>query len=676
MGDPLPFVLPSITDEDIEWALQLLRLPAGAFGAADSPRAKLLKNTDSIDVAACPGSGKTTLLVAKLAIMAAKWRCSTRGICVLSHTNAARNEIENRLGGTSVGRVLLSYPHFIGTIHGFVNDFLAIPWLRSQKYRVSVIDNEACQRRRWYKLQHSSRSYLTRKQIDESAIRIINTSFAVAKKKGVLPCGEHTPTYRDLQDVSRKTAEEGYHCFDDMFMWARDLLDRRPHIAQVIRERFPLLLLDEAQDNSEDQSEILFRIFRKGPSPVVRQRFGDGNQAIFDSVSSVEASTDGFPDDRIKQDLPSSHRFGSGIAKLVSPLGLTPHPHGLEGIGPRIQLSSGASEGQHTLFLFDDSSASGVFDAYGALLLDTFHGQELKDGIFTAVGQVHHAPEVRDLKKVPHCLGDYWSDYDPRMTPQDPKPQLFVQYVAVGVARGRAVGSTYPAVEKIGEAVAHLVGLLAGRPFRLRYRSYHRHIMELLRANAEVYRDYMTLAATLAIDKGSLTRQTWDERWCQLVRGIAQTITGIRHTNAEAELFLSWLDHVDFAGTIGESGIGNNLYLYPRNAPMVTIRAGSIHSVKGQTHTATLVLETFWMDKKGRHNLELLRPWLEGTKSGGQSEKATQQKRLKIHYVAMTRPTHLLCLAMKRNSLADAKGEVDQTIVRKLKANGWHVQFI
>lgn len=75
---------------------------------------------DSVDIQAFPGSGKTTILVAKLAILAKKWTYSNVGICVLSHTNVAREEIEERLGNTEIGRKLLSYPHFIGTEHSFL----------------------------------------------------------------------------------------------------------------------------------------------------------------------------------------------------------------------------------------------------------------------------------------------------------------------------------------------------------------------------------------------------------------------------------------------------------------------------------------------------------------------------------------------------------------------------
>ena len=123
------FQCPAVMDEDILWAARLVGLPETAFTGFDGkdPRGMIMKSMMPMDVAACPGSGKTTLLVAKLAILANKWRHRTRGICILSHTNAARREIESRLGNTAPGRRLLAYPHFVGTIHAFVNEFLAMP---------------------------------------------------------------------------------------------------------------------------------------------------------------------------------------------------------------------------------------------------------------------------------------------------------------------------------------------------------------------------------------------------------------------------------------------------------------------------------------------------------------------------------------------------------------------
>lgn len=143
--------LPKITDEDIAWAVSILGLPDDAFSAEKDggARERILKSTgETLDVSACPGSGKTTLLVAKLAILARNWPYRRQGMCVLSHTNVAKEEIEKRLGGTEVGQALLSYPHYVGTIHGFVNEFMALPWLRSKGYPIKAVDDDLVKRRR------------------------------------------------------------------------------------------------------------------------------------------------------------------------------------------------------------------------------------------------------------------------------------------------------------------------------------------------------------------------------------------------------------------------------------------------------------------------------------------------------------------------------------------------
>jgi hypothetical protein len=95
------------------------------------------------------------------------------------------------------------------------------------------------------------------------------------------------------------------------------------------------------------------------------------------------------------------------------------------------------------------------------------------------------------------------------------------------------------------------------------------------------------------------------------------------------------------------------------------MRVGSIHSAKGETHTATLVLETYWYS----HNLNDLVPWLSGLRLGGAGIGARQQTKLKTHYVAMTRPTHLLCLAVMQSTLDCHNG-----LAEDLVSAGWLVK--
>ena len=674
MSDGTPFEAPIIGDADICWVSGLLKLPHNAFYGDDrnDPRQKVLKSAGQLDIAACPGSGKTTLLVAKLAILAEKWRYRTSGICVLSHTNVARNQIETQLGNTAAGQILLAYPHYIGTIHGFVNDFLAVPWLRSLGYPIKMIDSEICELRRWKKLHYKWQSALENRHIDKANIRILDSNFNLGKRNGPFPFAHDTATYQNLQKACQETTREGYHCYDDMFVWADDMMNKWPYITGTIRGRFPLLFVDEAQDNSEEQSVILYRIFMDGNGAVIRQRFGDENQAIFDSIGVKEAKKDKFPVSEFR--LPNSHRFGPKIAQLADPLGLI--PYGLKGHGPKKPLASGLPEGRHTIFLFGEDRIEKVLDAYAELLIETFSEEELVGGTFTAVGQIHRQPEKKEKQKFPHSIAHYWGDYDPELTRPDPRPKTFVEYVSVGMTRAESSGETYHFVQKIAEGVLRLAGMMDDRKSFFRYRHTHSYVLELLEECADVRWRYEDLVARLAVKREPVTKKMWETHWCDIVREIAEAIAGVSATNPEVEGFLAWKDGAEGEMVPVAEKSRDNTYRYPRDDPKVHIRVGSIHSVKGETHTATLVLETYWQDQKGRHNMELLRPWLCGDKSGRADAGVHQESRLKLHYVATTRPSHLLCLAMKLSSFQNGQSELDDELIQKLGKRGWQIKLV
>ena len=64
----------------------------------DTERKKFIFNLDTIDVQAVPGSGKTTALLAKLLMLENQLPFDDRsGILVISHTNAAIDEIKNKI---------------------------------------------------------------------------------------------------------------------------------------------------------------------------------------------------------------------------------------------------------------------------------------------------------------------------------------------------------------------------------------------------------------------------------------------------------------------------------------------------------------------------------------------------------------------------------------------------
>jgi DNA helicase II / ATP-dependent DNA helicase PcrA len=320
-------LLDPVSEADIDWVCELMNL-----GPLDAERREFLKSVSTVDVSACPGSGKTTLVVAKLAILTRKWKSSTRGICVLSHTNVAREEIEHRLGKTEIGQRLLSYPHFIDTIHGFVNRFLAIPWLLSAGYRVAAIDNHLTARMRRRHLgernYHRLNGYLDRKFKGFDDLRITSSDFSNPLANGSFPDGSHTEMYQLAASALKHAAEQGYFCYDEIFVLGEALLAQQPDLPSILSQRFPFVLVDEMQDTSEQQNNFLRRLFPRDSSIVCVQRVGDPNQAIFEG--DQQAITDAFPDEARSICIANSFRFDASIAALATPFAYIPvQPAGL-----------------------------------------------------------------------------------------------------------------------------------------------------------------------------------------------------------------------------------------------------------------------------------------------------------------------------------------------------------
>lgn len=112
--------MPFASDEEIKTAHEILLKGKPSF---DEQRIDIIKDDSSCFVQACPGSGKTTILLAKLIILANRMPLPEgKGICVLTHTNVAIDEIKAKLGQKA--DVLFNYPNFFGTIQTFLHKYV------------------------------------------------------------------------------------------------------------------------------------------------------------------------------------------------------------------------------------------------------------------------------------------------------------------------------------------------------------------------------------------------------------------------------------------------------------------------------------------------------------------------------------------------------------------------
>lgn len=674
MPDGLPLI-PKITSEDIKWVCDLLRLRP-----LDEPRQAFLTARNTLDVSACPGSGKTTLVVAKLAILARKWPHRTKGICVLSHTNVAREEIQHRLGSTVVGQRLLGYPHFVDTIHGFVNRFLALPWLNSNGYPSPTIDNDVTTAYRRGVLGEkywTVQTALAKQHSDFDLLRICTRDLSFDLGGKAFPFGPNTKSFTLAKQAIEAAAQAGYFCYDEMFVWARSLLEDFPDVGYWLRRRFPLIILDEMQDTFELQGSMLHAIFPRTSPDIVVQRVGDPNQAIFDDSDRKPDKSDPFPDADLARSLsiPNSYRFGPEVAALASPLAIAPlGPNGLCGIGPKAMAGTPPTC-QHTIFVFPDNSTAGVLDAYGKHVLTAFDDSALASGKVTAVGAVHKdAPQIAPgHTQFPKCVPHYWSGYTAGIARKEPHPESLVQYIRAAQAVVRDGRDLSPGVEILASGLVRLAGCIGNVGHIRRKARTHRAIIEALDAVPMTLGVYRRLVKTLLINWMPLTEENWSGVQADLGAIACALCDGdTRLTNATN--FLAWPRN-DRSLVVGAptspTDAGPNVYRVSNGDRSVDIRLGSIHSVKGQTHLATLVLNTYWH----AHSSEQILPWLLGDKVNENGAGIQDRKRLLQTYVAMTRPSHMICLAMPRSIL----GDDDEALARHiatLNERGWHVAEI
>lgn len=650
-------LIPEITDADIHWIADQLRL------TLDDERTTFLKCRTSIDVAACPGSGKTTLVVAKLAILAKKWPYRTKGICVLSHTNVARDEIEARLVGI-LGNSLFGYPHFIGTIHAFANRFLAIPYLRSQGCTEITVDDALTHEYRKRALGHSFHgleSFLKQKFCSFEGLRLKDSDCGFCIKGKNFPAGSHTTSYKSAQRAVNASAQKGYFCFDEMFIWAKALLSQYPLICNGIAERFPFVIIDEVQDTNKQQGILLRKIFQQSSMPIM-QRVGDANQAIYNYAGDIEDTELAFPQSGYHT-IAKSFRFGQKIADLAAPVAATPILPTFVGAGP--QRQDCITEGKHTVFIFPQADTSNVLQAFGELVLDTFEDDLLQSKHrVAAVGGVHRRnDDAVPPEHFPKSVCDYWDGYSPDNSLRKEHPTSLLQYFFSGQQILHVSDCLAPAVNKIATGILRLAKL-SGNSIGSSSNA-HRLLVSLL-SESQDGKQYIQRYQGLLDDILLRHADIHEEAWNCLKKELGEIFNHIFPAQldfAASSAFLKWQPSTPIQINDQQERTKLNIYVAKKNGREVDIHLDSIHGVKGQTHLATLVVDTF---NRTHFFKQILNPLI------GKTINSTDATRLRLAYVAMTRPTHLLCLAIPDSSLG-AKNNADKNMLL-LEKMGWTIQ--
>ncbi|HEO8421578.1 MULTISPECIES: ATP-dependent helicase [Bacillaceae] len=218
-----------------------------------------------------PGAGKTTFLTNHIRNILKKSHKlkKSRQIACITYTNTAVNTLIQRLQGCTNSTE-------VSTIHSFCYKFIVKPyiWVLNDP----LIPLEKMDGHEEIKLRKSQlRDFKTRSQQlhfadDKSLVE------ALGKLKWILEAGEPVLKFIKFNDgrigsysIKKQSYmlykqlywTEGKISHDDVLYFTYRILKEKPEVIEIIRARFPYILIDEFQDTSPIQTEILKMIGEK-----------------------------------------------------------------------------------------------------------------------------------------------------------------------------------------------------------------------------------------------------------------------------------------------------------------------------------------------------------------------------------------------------------------------------
>ena len=242
-------------------------------------QAEAVQSTEgSILLLAVPGSGKTTVLVTRLAYMILCRGIRPQQILTMTYTVAAARDMRARFADL-FGTELANRIEF-RTINGVSAKIIQFYENHLGRKAFDLISDEGTLQALIRELYHRQKSdFLTDAEIKSfrTAITYIKNQMLddaeideLGKRLDGIPA-----LYRAYQQHLQQTKRMDY---DDQMVYALQILKRYPEILQHVQAQFSYLCVDEAQDTSKIQHEIIALLAGKSGNLFM---VGDEDQSIY-----------------------------------------------------------------------------------------------------------------------------------------------------------------------------------------------------------------------------------------------------------------------------------------------------------------------------------------------------------------------------------------------------------
>lgn len=247
-------------------------------------------------VSARPGTGKTTTVTEYCIDVVEGWRHTYRpwqGMAVLSYTNVARQELVEKIRKRGTATSLLNAPHFVGTIDAFVNQHVFLPFGAAQMGfgggRPKLVGEPYGLWRPPSEIEAAWPTNLKRKpllfdcytlDVDDFPLVTDRVPRTFKLKVPIAAKEPSTANAKDVQLMKRHVWTHGLATQSDANYLAYKTLAASPILTRSLVRRFPVLVIDEAQDMTAVQHALLSHLVSAGMRHVVL--VGDEYQAIYE----------------------------------------------------------------------------------------------------------------------------------------------------------------------------------------------------------------------------------------------------------------------------------------------------------------------------------------------------------------------------------------------------------
>lgn len=596
--------------------IEKLLLPNGCCFANDARN--VINSWDSNDILACPGSGKTTVLIAKLKLIADKSPLKDgRGVCVLSHTNVAVSELKAKLGKSA--ERLLSYPNFVGTIQTFVDQYITFPFLRQfANTSIQVVSDEdyanhlyslICKtdsKLKWFIDQQYNAFGVKRYDSvvkfmaniytdDEGGIHLSGVNRVLAGKST-------NSAISYARAIQRLLSEEGLIRYNDTYRYTLLALKKYgSSLRTLLSRRFQYVFVDEYQDCSTLQRNVLDALF--SGTETIFQKIGDVDQAIYNSTND---NTPVWQVEDSYMSIAHSNRYSQEIADVLSVLRTNQET---------IISFRGVQRIKPTLFVYDSSSRLRVIPTFIQEIQS--NGLAKPEGIYKAVGMFEN---VSGLK-----ISDYWPTFQKKVNQQSIVhfPD-YISEISSALANG-SVSLSERWIRKLLSKVLHYVGIKDEAEKEYGSISIKRYISNNF---PQIYQ-----SSILSLS------QIHDFSYSAVEKKVKEIFASL--------LGDGWLEIIpdSFMQPVREPQVASedSHILYDESS--ISIVFDTVYGVKGETHDATLYLET---ETKKSSDIRRILPLLE--RKITQCKNELQEKSRRCIYVGFSRPKYLLCLAISEKT--------------------------